>query len=64
MSSLSADIEKYQQKAATWGAIAGIGGNLFQMGGGFDGIKAAFTRAPTPQVNEQPRTSHAARIGL
>lgn len=63
MSGLSADIEKFQQRAATWGAIAGMGGSLFQTAGGFDGLKAAFqpkpTRAPTP-----PMVSHAARAGF
>lgn len=63
MSGLSADIEKFQQRAATWGAIASMGGSLFQAGGGFDGLKAAFqpkpTKAPTPPIQ-----SHAARAGF
>lgn len=63
MSSLSNDINKFQQRASTWGAIAGMGGSLFQAAGGFDGLKAAFqpksTRAPTP-----PMQSHAARAGF
>lgn len=67
MSNLSADIEKFQSRAATWGAIASMGGTLFQAGGGFDGMKAAFNRqprsAPTPPMTPQ-RTSHAARNGF
>ncbi len=39
MSALSSQIEKYSARAATGNAIAGIGGNLFQLGGGFDGLK-------------------------
>lgn len=54
MSSLSNDINKFQQRAATWGAIAGIGGSLFQAGDGFDGLEQAFnkqpTKAPTPSM--------------
>lgn len=52
MSGLSADIEKFQQRAATWGAIASMGGSLFQAGGGFEGAKAAFTKAPKPSVQQ------------
>ena len=59
MSSLSNDINKFQQRAATWGAIAGIGGNLFQAGEGFDGLGQAFnkqpTKAPTPPIMTSPR---------
>lgn len=36
MSNLSADINKYSQKAETWGAVASMGGSLFQAAGGFD----------------------------
>ena len=54
MSSLSNDINKFQQRAATWGAIASMGGSLFQANDGFDGVKTAFqpkpTRAPTPSM--------------
>jgi len=54
MSGLSADIEKFQQRAATWGAVASMGGSLFQLGGGFDGLKAAMPqRAPTPPMTPQ-----------
>ena len=64
MSGLSADIEKFQQKAAMWGAVAGMGGSLFQLGGGFDGLKAAMPkRAPTPPLTPQ-RVSHAGRAGF
>ena len=59
MSSLSNDINKFQQRAATWGAIAGIGGSLFQAGDGFDGLEKAFnkqpTKAPTPPIMTSPR---------
>lgn len=54
MSGLSADIEKFQQRAATWGAVAGMGSSLFQLGGGFDAMGRAFnkqpTKAPTPSM--------------
>ena len=54
MSSLSNDINKFQQRASTWGAIASMGGSLFQANDGFDGVKTAFqpkpTRAPTPSM--------------
>lgn len=64
MSGLSADIEKFQQRAATWGAVASMGGSLFQAGGGFDGLRAAIPqKAPTPPMTPQ-RNSHAARIGF
>jgi len=55
MSGLSADIEKFQNRAATWGAVASMGGALFQAGGGFDGIRAAMQpkakQAPQPSMN-------------
>ena len=63
MSGLSADIEKFQSKAAMWGAVAGMGSSLFQAGGGFDGMKAAFNKQPT-QAPKPPMQSHAARIGF
>lgn len=63
MSGLSADIEKFQQRAATWGAVASMGGSLFQLGGGFDGIKAAMQPRPR-QAPQPPMTSHAARAGF
>lgn len=64
MSGLSADIEKFQNRAATWGAVASMGGSLFQAGGGFDGLRAAMPKkAPTPDMAPQ-RNSHAARIGF
>lgn len=63
MSGLSAGIEKFQQKAAMWGAVAGMGSSLFQAGGGFDGMKEAFNRQPR-QAPTPPMTSHAARIGF
>lgn len=54
MSGLSADIEKFQRRAATWGAVAGMGGSLFQAAGGFDAFGQAFnkqpTKAPTPSM--------------
>lgn len=55
MSGLSADIEKFQQRAATWGAVAGMGGSLFQLGGGFDGLKEGLKpkTAPTPPMTPQ-----------
>ena len=56
MSGLSADIEKFQQKAAMWGAVAGMGGTLFQLGGGFDGMKEAFNKQPK-QAPTPPMTS-------
>ncbi len=67
MSGLSADIEKFQQKAAMWGGVASMGGSLFQLGGGFDGLKAAMqprpARAPTPPMTP-PLVSHAGRAGF
>ncbi|RTL05366.1 hypothetical protein EKK58_08170 [Candidatus Dependentiae bacterium] len=63
MSSLSADIEKFQQKAAMWGAVAGMGGSLFQAGGGFDGLSTAFNKQPK-QAPQPPMVSHAARAGF
>jgi hypothetical protein len=63
MSGLSAQIEKFQQRAQTWGAVASMGSSLFQLGGGFDGLRSATqpkpTKAPTP-----PMVSHAARAGF
>lgn len=55
MSGLSADIEKFQQRAATWGAVASMGGSLFQLGGGFDGLKEGLKpkTAPTPPMTPQ-----------
>lgn len=65
MSNLSADIEKYQQKASTWSSIASIGGTMFQAGGGFEGMKPLFQRAPTPEpTTSTQRVSHAARAGF
>lgn len=59
MSGLSADIEKFQRRAATWGAVAGMGSSLFQLGGGFDAMGQAFnkqpTKAPTPSIMTSPR---------
>lgn len=66
MSSLSSDIEKYQGKAAMWGAVASMGGSLFQAGGGFDGLKSFYDtnmKRPTP-APQTPRQSHAARAGF
>lgn len=55
MSSLSADIEKYQQRASMWGAVASMGGDVFRASGGFGAFGAkgdtstkAPTKAPTP----------------
>ncbi len=48
MSALSADIEKYQGKAAMWGAVASMGGNLFQAGGGFSAFQKADTGSKAP----------------
>jgi len=45
MSSLSADITRYSQRANTWGAIASIGGAAFKMGGGFPTLGEAFSTA-------------------
>lgn len=47
MSSLSNDINKFQQRASTWGAIAGMGGSLFQAAGGFGAMGQAFNKQPT-----------------
>ena len=59
MSSLSNDINKFQQRASTWGAIAGMGGSLFQAAGGFDAFGQAFnkqpTKAPIPAMMTSPR---------
>lgn len=63
MSGLSAQIEKYQQRAQTWGAIASMGGSLFQLGGGFDGMNAVFNKQPK-QAPTPPMVSHAARAGF
>lgn len=63
MSGLSADIEKFQQKAAMWGAVAGMGGTLFQLGGGFDAFRKQPTKAPTPSMIPQ-KVPHAQRIGF
>jgi hypothetical protein len=63
MSGLSADIEKFQNRAATWGAVASMGGSLFQAGGGFDGLKAAMQPKPK-QAPQPPMVSHAARAGF
>ena len=63
MSGLSADIEKFQQRAATWGAVASMGGSLFQAGGGFDGLRTAMQPKPK-QAPQPPMVSHAARAGF
>lgn len=63
MSGLSANIEKFQQRAQTWGAIASMGSSLFQMGGGFDGLRAAVQTKPR-QAPMPPMQSHAARAGF
>lgn len=63
MSSLSADIEKFQQRAATWGAVAGMGGSLFQLGGGFDGMKAAFNKQPSPAATPSPQNTNPWKYG-
>lgn len=63
MSSLSADIEKFQQKAAMWGAVSGMGGSLFQAGGGFGGLAESFNKKPK-QAPQPPMVSHAARAGF
>ncbi len=63
MSGLSANIEKFQQRAATWGAVASMGSSLFQLGGGFDGLKAATQQKPR-QAPMPPMQSHAARAGF
>lgn len=51
MSSLSADIEKYQQRASMWGSIASMGGTMFSAAGGFGAFSAkndTSSKAPTP----------------
>lgn len=63
MSGLSANIEKFQQRAQTWGAIASMGSSLFQMGGGFDGIRSTFNKQPK-EAPKPPMVSHAARAGF
>jgi uncharacterized protein YcfJ len=35
MSAMSSDINRYNQRAATWSSIAGIGSSMFQAGGGW-----------------------------
>jgi hypothetical protein len=50
MSGLSADINKYSQKAETWGAVASMGGSLFQAAGGFSAFSGKADtagKAPT-----------------
>lgn len=50
MSSLSADIEKYTQRASMWGSIASMGSSVFSAAGGFDAFGAkgdTSTKAPT-----------------
>lgn len=66
MSSLSSDIEKYQGKAAMWGAVASMGGSMFQAAGGFDGLQNFYdTRMKRPTAPPQtPRQSHAPRAGF
>ena len=62
MSSLSADIEKYQSRAATWGAVASMGGSLFQAGGGFGAFSAGADtsrKAPTPPMKWQNPNMYA-----
>jgi hypothetical protein len=63
MSSLSADINKYSQKAETWGAVASMGGSLFQAAGGFDAFgnksdtaNKAPTATPRYNPNRTPMT--------
>ena len=63
MSSLSADINKYSQKAETWGAVASMGGSLFQAAGGFsafsgkaDTANKAPTATPRYNPNRTPMT--------
>ncbi len=60
MSGLSADIEKFQQKAAMWGGVASIGGSLFQLGGGFDTAQEMWSnrgnrqsKAPLPPMQSK-----------
>ncbi len=66
MSGLSKDIEKYTSRANTWGAVASMGSSLFQLGGGFDGLKSFWdtnSKKPTPVPTPQ-RVSHAGRAGF
>lgn len=66
MSSLSADIEKYQSRAAMWGAVASMGGSLFQAGGGFGafGQKSdTSSKAPTAAHHPVPRNTFAPSYG-
>lgn len=73
MSGLSRDIEKYTQKAQTWGSIASMGSTLFQAAGGFSAFgqgSSTATKAPTPPpgtgpfTRQNPYVSHAARAGF
>ena len=68
MSSLSQDINRYNQRAATWGAIAGIGSAAFQGAGGWNTLFSTFgkgpTKAPTPAARPTNQTPHAQRAGF
>ena len=65
MSGISADIQRYSQQAATWGAVASIGGNLFNLGGGVAGLKNWMdTRNAQPtSANKFPLTQGARNFG-
>lgn len=65
MSGLSRDISRFQQQAETWGAVASMGGSLFQAAGGFSAFGAGAdttSRRPTPAPTFA--TPHAARLGF
>lgn len=64
MSAMSRDINKYNQRASTWSAIAGIGSNMFQSSGGWAAIADTFGKKPTPPKQPSYQTPHAQRAGF
>ena len=65
MSAMSSDINRYNQRAATWSSIAGIGSSIFQAGGGWDTLADTFKKKPTaPNTPQATQSSHAARAGF
>lgn len=65
MSAMSSDINRYNQRAATWSSIAGIGSSMFQAGGGWGALADTFKKKPTaPNTPQATQSSHAARAGF
>lgn len=66
MSAMSSDINRYNQRAQTWSAIAGIGSNMFQSAGGFETLFSTFGKKPTPPPSQTRAnaTPHAQRAGF